>query len=296
MRRDNRLARLVLAGTAIAVCAGCGTPKGIGVQRPSLVATSHSVSRPSVPRPRHTVVVMFENHPYDEVIGNSQAPYINMLAREGALFTSSYAVSHPSEPNYLALLSGSTQGVASDQCPTTLHAPNLAADLIAAGLTFVGYSEGLPAAGSQTCGVGGYARKHVPWTDFSNIPRSVNRPFSTFPTDYSMLPDVSFVIPDLCHDMHDCPVGTGDAWLRQHLGGYARWAMTHDSLLIVTWDEDDGFHSNHIATIFVGQQVKPGRYRIPINHYNVLRTIEQAYGLPYRGQAATHYPITSIWR
>jgi len=297
VRLDNRLVWLVLAGSAIAACAGCSTPKGIGVQRPSAGATSSSVGGPAVPRPLHTVVVMFENHPYDEIIGNAQAPYINALAHEGALFTASYAVTHPSEPNYLALLSGSTQGVTSDQCPTTLSAPNLVADLIAAGHTFAGYSEGLPAPGSQTCGAGGYARKHVPWTDFSNIPRSVNQPFSRFPaTDYSTLPDVSFVIPDLCHDMHDCSVGTGDAWLRQHLGGYARWAMTHDSLLIVTWDEDDSFHSNHIATIFVGQQVRPGRYSRPIDHYNVLRTLEQAYGLPYRGVTAQHYPITWAWK
>jgi hypothetical protein len=297
VRRDAWLAWFVPAGIAIAACAGCSTPSGIGVQPTSHPSPGSTASGPAVPRPSHTVLVMFENHPYDDVIGSRQAPYINTLAREGALFTSSYAVTHPSEPNYLALLSGSTQGVTSDQCPTTLHAPNLAADLIAAGLTFAGYSEGLPATGSQACGAGGYARKHVPWTDFSNIPGSVNQPFSAFPTaDFSKLPDVSFVIPDLCHDMHDCSVGTGDAWLRQHLEGYARWAMTHDSLLIVTWDEDDGLHSNHIATIFVGQQVRPGRYGRPIDHYNVLRTIEQAYGLPYRGEAARHYPITWVWK
>jgi phosphatidylinositol-3-phosphatase len=297
MRRGNRVVWLVLASSGIFACAGCAAPSGIGVQPTSHASPSSTASSPAVPRPSHTVVVIFENHPYDDIIGNSQAPFMNTLAREGALFTSSYAVTHPSEPNYLALLSGSTQGVTSDQCPTVLHAPNLAADLIAAGLTFAGYAEGLPAPGSQTCGAGRYARKHVPWTDFSNIPRSVNQPFSKFPAAaYATLPDVSFVIPDLCHDMHDCAVGTGDAWLRQHLGGYARWAMTHDSLLIVTWDEDDSFHSNHIATIFVGQQVRPGRYAKPIDHYNVLRTIEQAYGLPYRGAAAQHYPITWVWK
>jgi phosphatidylinositol-3-phosphatase len=308
MRRDVWLVCFLLAGIAVAACAGRSAPPGIGVQRtshgsPGSTSSSPSPSVPgatssaSVPRPRHTVVVMFENHAYGEVIGNPEAPYINSLAREGALFTSSYAVTHPSEPNYLALLSGSTQGVTSDQCPTTLREPNLAADLIAAGLTFAGYSEGLPAPGSHACAAGGYARKHVPWTDFSNIPRSVNLPFGMFPAgEYARLPDVSFVIPDLCHDMHDCQVGTGDAWLRQHLGGYARWAMTHDSLLIVTWDEDDGLHSNRIATIFVGEQVRAGRYSRPVDHYNVLRTIEQAYGLPFRGEAARHYPITWVWK
>jgi len=292
---------LCLASLSVAGCTGGSAPPGIGVESPSSSVSSPAAtspaSGPAVPRPQRTVVVMFENHAYSQVIGNPQAPYINALAREGALFTSSYAVAHPSEPNYLALFSGSTQGVTSDQCPTTFRSPNLAADLIAAGLGFTGYSQGLPAPGSQTCGSGGYARKHVPWTDFSNVPAAVNQPFTSFPlSDYPRLPAVSFVIPDLCHDMHDCSVGTGDRWLRQHLSGYATWAMTHDGLLIVTWDEDDGLHSNHIATIFVGQQVRPGRYGKPINHYNVLRTIEQAYGLPYRGQAARHYPITWVWR
>jgi acid phosphatase len=238
-----------------------------------------------------------ENHAYGSIIGNPAAPYINRLASQGALFTRSYAVTHPSEPNYLALFSGSTQGVSSDQCPTTRHGPNLAADLIAAGLTFGGYSEGLPATGSAVCATGDYARKHVPWADFTNVPGSVSQPFSRFSlTPFAKLPAVSFVIPDLCHDMHDCPVATGDSWLRAHMGKYAAWALHHDSLLIVTWDEDDGSSSNHIATIMLGQQVRPGRYGKPVNHYNVLRTIEEAYGLPLRGAAATHYPISFIWR
>ncbi len=250
------------AGLAVAACGASSAPPGVGV-RPS----GHPSPRPSaslVPRPRHTVVVIFENQ---------------------------------SEPNYLALFSGSTHGVTSDQCPTSLHAPNLAADLLANGLSFVGYSEGLPSAGSQVCQRGNYARKHVPWTDFTGLPRGLSQPFTRFAAGgFRTLPAVSFVIPDLCHDMHDCPVSTGDAWLRAHLAGYAQWAQTHDSLLIVTFDEDDGGNANHIATIFAGQHVRPGRYRVSVDHYNVLRTIEQAYGLPFRGEARTHYPITSIWR
>jgi acid phosphatase len=293
------------AALALAACSAGSAPSGVGVQQsPTGTATSSPTPSgspsgvgPAVPRPQHTVVVVFENHPYSDIIGAHQAGYINSLARKGALFTASFAVSHPSEPNYLALFSGSTHGITSDQCPTSLHAPNLASDLAAAGFSFAGYSEGLPAPGSFACQAGEYARKHAPWTDFSNLQAAANQPFSQFAAGgYARLPTVSFVIPNLCHDMHDCSVATGDAWLRAHLRGYVSWAMTHDSLLIVTWDEDDGFHSNHIATIFIGPQVKPGRYRIPISHYNVLKTIEQAYGLPYRGQAATHYPITSVWR
>jgi phosphatidylinositol-3-phosphatase len=305
MERMRAVLATLGAVFVLSACSGGSAPPGVGVQpsgtssaRTSPASTASPTSTaPAVPRPRHTVVVVLENHPYGAIIGGQQAGYINSLAHDGALFTASYGVAHPSEPNYLALFSGRTHGVTSDQCPTSLRAPNLASDLAAAGDTFAGYSEGLPATGSLACQSGEYARKHVPWTDFTNVPRAANQPFSRFAAGgYANLPTVAFVIPDLCHDMHDCSVATGDAWLRTHLSGYVTWAMAHDSLLIVTWDEDDSLHSNHIATIFVGQQVKPGRYRVPINHYNVLRTIEEAYGLPYRGQAATHYPITSIWR
>jgi acid phosphatase len=137
----------------------------------------------------------------------------------------------------------------------------------------------------------------VPWTDFSNVPGSVSLPFTDFPAgDFARLPAVSFVIPSLCHDMHDCDVAAGDAWLRSHIGGYAGWAMSHDSLLILTWDEDDDGAGNHITTIFAGQQVRPGRYAQAITHYNVLATIEAAYSLPRDGQAATAAPITGIWQ
>jgi phosphatidylinositol-3-phosphatase len=283
------------AGLAAAACGASSAPPGVGV--PQSGRPSPWPPGSLVPRPRHTVVVIFENHPYGDVIGNPQARYLNALARSGALFTASYAVGHPSEPNYLALFSGSTHGVTSDQCPTSLRAPNLAADLLANGLSFAGYSEGLPSAGSQVCQQGNYARKHVPWTDFTGLPPGLNQPFTRFAADgFGALPAVSFVIPDLCHDMHDCSVSTGDAWFRAHLARFAQWAQTHDSLLIVTFDEDDGGNANHIATIFAGQQVRPGRYHMSVDHYNVLRTIEQAYGLPFRGEARTHYPITSIWR
>jgi phosphatidylinositol-3-phosphatase len=112
------------------------------------------------------------------------------------------------------------------------------------------------------------------------------------------LPTVSFVIPNLCNDMHDCSVATGDSWLRAHLDAYARWAMTHDSLLIITWDEDDGSQSNQIPTIFLGQPVRPGKYGDRITHYNVLSTLEAAYGLPRigNGTARAQTPITNIWQ
>jgi acid phosphatase len=249
--------------------------------------------------PAHTVIVIMENSSYSQIIGNPAAPYINGLARHGALFTNSHAITHPSEPNYLALFSGSTQGITDDSCPHTFTGPDLASELIAAHRTFAGYAEGLPPGGATVCSAGEYARKHVPWADFTNVPPSATHPMSAFPAappGYARLPTVSFVIPNLCHDMHDCPVSTGDGWLRAHLSGYASWAMTHDSLLIVDWDENDGSPGNQIATIFAGQHVRPGRYAEPVTHYGVLRTLEYLYRLPALGAAATARPITYIWK
>jgi phosphatidylinositol-3-phosphatase len=243
------------------------------------------------------VVVIMENHGYPEIIGNARAPFVNRLARRGALFTQSYAIGHPSEPNYLALFSGSTHGLIDDSCPHSFSGRNLAADLIAAGRSFTGYAESLPSAGSAVCGAGEYARKHAPWTDFSNVPSSAGQPFTRFPArNFASLPTVTFVVPNLCHDMHDCGVPVGDTWLRAHLARYARWAMTHDSLLILTWDEDDGHDGNRIPTIFTGQMVRPGRYAERITHYSVLRTIEDADRLRHDGHATAVQPITDIWR
>ena len=288
------------AGRAPGGPAGMSTPAASTERPPAGGAqppTSAGAGSSAVPEPAHTVVVVLENHSYTDIVGNPAAPFINSLARRGALFTSSYAVTHPSEPNYLALFSGSTQGVTDDGCPYRFTAPNLATDLTRSGKSFAGYAEGLPGPGSPVCSAGDYARKHVPWAYFSSVPGSVSLPFTSFPAAaFARLPTVSFVIPDLCHDMHDCSIGVGDAWLAAHIGGYADWAMSHDSLLIVTFDEDDHSAGNHIPTVFVGQQVRPGRYAEPVTHYGVLATIEAAYALPREGQADTASPITNIWR
>jgi hypothetical protein len=248
-----------------------------------------------VPRPDHVVIVIEENHSYSEIIGSSAAPYINSLAAQGALFTQSYAVTHPSQPNYLDLFSGSNQGVTDDSCPHSFATANLGLYLLNASLTFAGYSEDLPSVGSTVCTSGAYARKHAPWVNFTNIPTNTNLPYSYFPTDYTTLPTLSFVIPNLNDDMHDGTIQQGDSWLRQHLDAYVQWAMTHNSLLIVTFDEDDGSQGNRIATIFAGPMVVPGQYSESINHFNLLRTLEDMYGLPYAGVSGNYQPITDVW-
>jgi phosphatidylinositol-3-phosphatase len=128
------------------------------------------------------------------------------------------------------------------------------------------------------------------------VPSASNQTFSAFPTsDYAKLPTVSFVVPNLQHDMHDGTVQQADTWLAQNLGGYVRWAQTHDSLLVVTWDEDDESASNHIPTIFVGPMVRRGPDDTHITHLDVLATIEAMYGLPPSSGAARATPITTSW-
>jgi acid phosphatase len=265
-------------------------------------ATASAAPAPSpatagvVPTPAHVVVVMEENHSYNDVIGSSSAPYINSLASSGALLTDSFGVTHPSEPNYMALFGGSTFGLSSDACPVSEGTKaNLGSELLAAGKTFKGYSEGLPSTGSTTCSSGKYARKHSPWVNYSNVPGSDSLPFSQFPTDYSTLPTLSFVIPNLNDDMHDGTVGAGDTWLKNNLSAYATWAKANNSLLIVTWDEDDYTESNQIPTIVEGAGVKTGRYSEQINHYNLLATLEAMYGLSPVGSSSSAAAITDIW-
>lgn len=251
---------------------------------------------PGVTPPDHIVIVMEENHSFSEIIGSSSAPYINSLAQQGALFTNSFAIEHPSEPNYLDIFSGSNQGITNDNCPVgPFSVGNLGSELIGAGKTFTGFSEDLPSAGSLICTSGAYARKHNPWSDFSNVPANGNQPFTSFPTDFTTLPVISFVVPNLNDDMHDGTIQQGDSWLQTHIDPYVQFAKTHNSLLIVTWDEDDGSMSNQIPTIFLGPMVKQGQFGETIDHFNVLRTLEDLYGLPHAGQSANVSPITDVW-
>jgi PKD repeat protein len=284
--RGSRLLRL-LVSVSFAASAG------VSVQ--ALTAAPAAAATAAVPRPDHVVIVVEENRGFGTVLGSPNAPFINSLAAAGADFTQSFAETHPSQPNYLALFSGSTQGLTDDSCPHTYTAGDLGSQLIAAGFGFAGYSESLPSVGYTGCGSGKYARKHAPWVNFSNLAASTNQPFTAFPTDYSLLPEVSFVIPNLDNDMHDGTVAQGDQWLQNNLGGYITWAQTHNSVFVLTFDEDEGTSPNQIPTIITGQGVVPGSYAETINHYNLLRTLEDAYGLAPLGAAASAAPIVDIW-
>ena len=285
------LLTLVLAG-----CGAAGAPVPSGSPSGGPAASTSSTAATAVPRPDHTVVVVFENKQRSDVLGSGAAPYFNTLAAMGADMHESYGNVHPSQPNYIAMFSGSLQGVMSDACPQELgDKPNLARQLLDSGLTFTGYAESLPSVGYRGCISGQYQRKHNPWVDFTNVPAELNQPFTAFPSDYTKLPTVAFVTPNMCHDMHDCSVSEGDAWLKANFDGYARWARSHNSLLVVTFDENSGGEVNSIPTLVVGQRVKPGVSDEQMNQFTVLRTLEDAYGLEPLAEAAGNAPLATIW-
>ncbi len=291
MRARTRWA-VPLAAAVVCLLAGCAQPAATPApsSRPGPHATQSA--------PDHIVVVVMENKDRTSVLGSRSAPYLTALAGQGANMVESYGVTHPSQPNYLALFSGSQQGVTSNTCPLKFPtAPNLGRQLLDSGRTFVGYSESLPGVGFTGCTAASdtYRRKHSPWVNFGNLPAAVNQPFSAFPSDYTTLPTVAFVTPNMCHDMHDCSVATGDAWVRDQLDGYAQWAKTHNSWLVVTFDENAGGTVNQIATLLVGEGIKPGVYTEQLNHYGLLRTIEDVYGLPPLGHAAEARSLQTIW-
>lgn len=345
---ESAIVRTLIAANYTAIVRGAGDTTGVAVVE--IYALNSAL-----PRPDHVVVVVMENKSYSQIIGSTQAPNINALAREAAniakapgdpnaLSSGSHGLRHPSQPNYLELFSGSNQGVLGNGRPGTaaepnsaplpFQTPNLGASLIAGGFTFATYSQNLPFVGfdgdSYTTdpSQAQYERKHNPVANWqasdapaqNHVPLTANQPFSAFPTDaagYAALPTISFVVPDQQNDMHDGSIAQGDAWLKTNiLDRYYQWAKTHNSLLILTFDEDsNNTASNHITTIFAGPMIKPGTYyesninspdtrprdgRITptgtaLTHYNVLRTLVEMYGLAPIGSSRNTAPVTDIF-
>ncbi len=269
------------------------------------------------PRYDHVVIVMEENRTPGQIIGDLvNAPYITSLASGGVSLASMFALVHPSQPNYLELFSGANQGVVDDALPPNFsttptstypfRTANLGAELITAGFTFAGYCEEIESAGavdwadydphSATNPGIYYRRKHNPWANWvakvlplpaNQLTSTANRAFTQFPANFSQLPTVSFVVPNQLHDMHDGSRRMGDDWLRDNLNAYALWARTNNSLLIITWDEDDYNEDNQIPTVFHGANLRNGTI-VPgtWTHHNLLRTLEEMYGLATHAGAA----------
>lgn len=268
---------------------------------------AHSATAQTLPKPDHIVIMLDENRNYSEIVGNPLAPYINSLIADTntALFTNYYALISGSQPNYLMLFSGSTQGVSGSTITSTQFTDcNLGASLIAGSYSFTGYSDSLPSVGFLGTTSGSYARKHNPWSNWqgtgaNQLAPATNQPFTAFPADFSTLPTVSFVVPDLLDDMHSPSDATaihpGDTWFKTNLDAYIQWAKTHNSLMIFGFDESSD-NTEHILFFITGQHVKGGSYSEYADNYRMLRTIEDMYHLPYCGASSTSTPITTTWQ
>lgn len=255
-----------------------------------------------IPAFDHVFVVVFENKESASVLGNRAAPTFNAYARRYATMTRYYGVTHPSLPNYIALVSGSTQGITSNCTSCVVPARSLADTLEAGGRTWKTYAEGLPRPGYLGAFYRRYAKKHNPFAYFRNIAIDPGRranivALAQLQRDEraSQLPDFGLVVPDLCHSMHDCSVGVGDAWLRRTVGPLL---MLPNSVVFVLFDEgSSSVHGGgHTPALALGTAVRPGdRFGKTIDHYGALRTIESAWGLPFLGKSGRGVPITGIW-
>lgn len=246
------------------------------------------------------VVIVMENKADTDVIGSSAAPYENQLARRYGLATESFAITHPSLPNYIALTSGSTHGISSDCTSCSVNAPNLGEQLSGAGISWMGYFQDAPRTCYSGATAGEYAKRHNPFIYYDDIAhnRSLCSHLVGFgPLDSALrsghLPTFTWITPNVCNDTHDCGVASGDKFLARIVPQLLH-AVGPEGFIVITWDEGTSntgccggaAKGGQIATIVAGPGVTPGgRDNAPIDHYGVLATIERALGLPLLGGA-----------
>ena len=286
-RPKGRGTRALMASTLLACTALAGVATSAAADN-SPPAAGRSASTAAVPRPDHVVMVMMENKDPAEIFGTStrpqdQDPFIRSLAAGGASFTNSFGIQHPSDPNYYALMSGTDDVTSNDvPPPSSLDVDNLPNELVTHGLSYDEY------AGTDYGVPNDFLRyTTTPGTAANPNPMDKSeRDFPTTPDGYAQLPTVSFAFGSNAESMHDGTIAQGDAWLKSKFGGYIDWAKTHNSLFVLTWDEDDFGPLNQIPTLMVGPMAKAGNYGEFINHYSVLRTVLDMYGLPHINHTA----------
>jgi len=241
----------------------------------------------------HVIWVWMENKAYSSVIGSSAAPYENSLANSCGLATNYHATTHPSLPNYIAATSGDYWGIADDNAPAShpLAVPSIYSQVKAAGKTWRDYEESAP-GNCPLSTSGQYAVKHDPAPYYTGIRTDCQAwdvPLGTTTSgnlrndlNNNTLPDYAFITPNLCNDTHDCSVATGDAWLQSWLPLIFNSAayQAGRTVVILTWDENDGSAGNLIPTIVASPSTVPGtRSSTLFNHYSLLKTTEQMLGI-----------------
>ena len=264
-----------------------------------------------IPNFDHIVLIVLENKGYNTVIGSPQAPNLNGLAQKYVQLSNYYAVSHPSLPNYIALMSGGTQGITSDCNTCFVNQKNLADLVMASGRTWKAYEEDMPAP----CSLGDtklYAQKHNPLIYFDSIRLNSKLcdsnivPLTQLDSDLAakQLPSFSFLMPNLCNSGHDCAIDKPDAWVQNMVTKLqASPALGNNSLIIVVFDEAEGSDKGtccglsgtgggQVPAILISPLAKPAfTDSTDYSHYSLLKTILTAWNLP--GLGKTQDPATS---
>ncbi len=296
-----------------------------------LVALTNSLATPEpMPSISHAFVIVLENHGYDQVIGNKNLPNLNQFAQKHGLATNYYGVAHPSLPNYVAMIGGDTFGSHSDNPRQRFPGQNLASQLESVGKTWRGYMQGLPKPGYVGNYASGflplYAKKHNPFMLYSitaNNPTSAANvvPLEQLQTDLAnnTAPNFAFIAPDLCHDMHGAPnclpgarlEQTADAWLAVLVNSImASPAWVAGSFIVITFDESENHREaapnstevgGHVATIVIGHSNNLGSNHsntsnVLYNHYSLLRTLEDGFGLEPLRNAAQATPMNDLFQ
>jgi acid phosphatase len=278
----------------VVLLAACWWPASVAAQPAS-----------ALPNFTHVYVIVMENHEFQDIIGNASAPYINSLARQYAVGTAYTAITHPSLPNYMSLTGGET--AFTDDCDgCTINAPSLPDQIEASGRSWKAYFEDMPAPCSTTDGTL-YTTHHNPFVHYAPIVTDISRcqahvvPLTALASDLASgsVPDFVWITPNLCSDMHDCPVASGDTWLSGVVPALLNTPDFATSILFLVWDEGTSTvgGGGRVAMLPISPLVKPGfQSTVSENHFSLLRTIQAAWGLAPLGQAANAAPMTEYFR
>jgi len=307
--------RILALAATVALAIG-GVVGAAGSSQPAAAATGPCGTLSTPPTYTHVIWVWMENHSYSDIIGSSQAPYINSLAGQCGLATNYHNVSHPSLPNYVGATSGlavsSLKNFDSDCNPSTKCSTS-SASIFGQGESWKAYEESMP-SNCDKSNSGEYAVRHNPPPYFTSLSgcSTFDVPYTQLASDLSAgtLPAFSFVTPNLIDDMHDGTIAQGDSWLSSNLPTILNSSeyQSGTTAVFLTWDEGSGGSSGedcsanttdnscHVATIVISPSTRAGSTSGTLfNHYSLLGTAEQLLGLPALGQAASYPTLTSAF-
>jgi hypothetical protein len=308
----RRVLPLLVSCSLVTACSEAQVGKAAGVDCGSGPAPTGTRPPGPVPRLHRVVIVVMENKGCEEVIGSPEAPYLNGLAERYAFPSRFYALQRPSLPNYLGLTSGTTFGLDHNCTDCSFRGRNLVDQLEKARISWKAYMQSMPAPCFRGPAAGHYVKEHNPFVYYPNVASNPKRCRHVVPLDRltkdiaaHALPRFVWISPDNCYNSHNCAIRTGDRFLSLLVPRLER-EIGRRGVIFVTYDEGNdrsgccgGAAGGHIATVVAGPAARPGaRSALEYDHYSILRTIEDAWGLPrLRGAACPcTRPLSALLR